>query len=196
MLRHRRRASLKGTRMAGTDYDGFEAIFRIIAAGEEPETFAIEVITFHAAVEYELGIVLHKLLPNPDKILTGKPKLSFPHKAKLLEALWQKDQADADKLGAVLRALQDLRDAVAHKDNIPLKSHKANLSQAFRGIEPSSGDDPSMMEIAQGICVFMADDIGTLAEAKKTMSGLNEIVNVKMPTALGRKHHADDGNAK
>ena len=178
--------------MAGADYDGIEAIFRIAAAGKEPETFAIEVVTFHAAVEYELEVILRKLLRYPDKILTGKPKLSFAHKAKLLEAVWQKDPADADRLGAVLKALQDLRDAVAHKDNIPLKSHKANLTLAFREIEPGADDDPSMMEIAQGISMFMADDAGTLEQFKEAIGGLDRLVNVTLPNVLGHKRPKQD----
>lgn len=171
--------------MAGADYDGIEAVFRIAKKGEQLDTFAIEVLTFHAAVEYELEQVIRKLLPYPDKLFGKGPKLSFPHKARLLCALWQKDPNDADKLNAVLKALEDLRNEVAHQGDIPLKSHKAKLTQAFREIEPATGDDASMLEIAQGISMFIADDAGTLAEFKATLDAFDNLVNERLPKALG-----------
>lgn len=166
--------------MAGVDYDGIEAIFRIAKKGEEFDTFAIEVLTFHAAVEFELDEVLRNMLRHPDKLLKGKPKLSFPHKAKLVAAMWQNDPDDADKLNLVLRAFQDLRDEIAHPSPGSLKTHKANLVHAFRGIEPEAGDDPSMLEIAQGISMFLANDAGTLAEFRGMMGALGNLVS-KMP---------------
>jgi len=174
--------------MAGADYNGIEALFRIAKKGEVLDTFAIEVLTFHAAVEHELGVVLRKLLPHPDMILTGQPKLSFPHKSRLLCALWRRDPADAEKLNTVLKALEDLRNEVAHPgDNNRLKSCKATLTQAFRKIEPSAGDDPSMLMIAQGISMFIADDAGTLADFKATLDAFDVVVNEQMPAVLGAK---------
>jgi len=167
--------------MAGADYNGIEGIFRIAEAGLKPDTFAVEVLTFHAAVEFELEVILRQLLPYPDKLLKGSPKLSFAHKAKLLLALWRKDPNDADKLGKVLKAFQDLRDAVAHKDDIPLRGHKANLIKAYNEIEPECTDDPSMLEIAQGISMFMADDGDTLDMFFGAMDKLGKLVNEDMP---------------
>ena len=74
---------------------------------------------------------------------------------------------------------------VAHQGDIPLKSHKAKLDRAFREIEPNADDDPSMLEIAQGISMFIADDLGTLADFSKTLSALSVLVNEKMPAAIG-----------
>lgn len=167
--------------MAGADYDGIEAIFRIAKKGEVLDTFAIEVLTFHAAVEYELETVLRKLLPHPDKLFGKGPKLSFPHKARLLCALWQNDPADADKLNLVLKALEDLRNEVAHQGERSLKCHKAKLAEAFRLIEPRASGDPSMLEIAQGISMFIADDPSTLADFYDTLEAFDALVNVKMP---------------
>lgn len=178
--------------MAGAHYDGIEAIFRIAKKGEVLDTFAIEVLTFHAAVEYELEVVLRKLLPHPDKLFGKGPKLSFPHKGRLLCAMWQKDPNDADKLNRVLKALEDLRNEVAHQGDIPLKSHKANLAQAFREIEPNAGDDPSMLEIAQGISMFIADDAGTLADFYETLGAFDVLVNEKMPAVLGAARSEKD----
>ncbi|WP_370194285.1 MULTISPECIES: hypothetical protein [Aurantimonas] len=171
--------------MAGAHYDGIEAIFRIAKKGEILDTFAIEVLTFHAAVEYELEVVLRKLLPHPDKLFGKGPKLSFPHKARLLCAMWKKDPADADKLNSVLKALEDLRNEVAHQGENPLKTYKAKLTKAFRQIEPSAGDDPSILEIAQGISMFIADDAGTLSDFRETLVAFDILVNGKMPAALG-----------
>lgn len=179
--------------MAGAHYDGIEAIFRIAKKGEVLDTFAIEVLTFHAAVEHELEVVLRKLLPHPDKLFVGKgPKLSFPHKARLLCAMWQKEPADADKLNRVLKALEDLRNEVAHQGDIPLKTYKANLAQAFGEIEPNAGDDPSMLEIAQGISMFIADDAGTLADFHETLNAFDVLVNEQMPAVLGAARPAKD----
>lgn len=88
--------------MAGMDYDGIAGILRVLEAGERPETFAIEVITFHAAIEHEIEIALSKIIPRPDAMFTGTPKLNFAHKAKILNALWQRNTEDADKLSKVL----------------------------------------------------------------------------------------------
>lgn len=178
--------------MAGADYNGIEAIFRIAKKGEVLDTFAIEVLTFHAAVEHELEVVLRKLLPYPDKLFGRGPKLSFPQKARLLAAMWQKDPADADRLNTVLRALEDLRNEVAHQGDIPLKSYKAKLTQAYREIEPKAGDDPSMLEIAQGISMFIADDAGTLADFHETLSAFSVLVNERMPAALGAAEPQQD----
>lgn len=144
--------------MGAAEYDGIEGIFRIFDAGRRPQTFAVEVLTFHAAVEYELGVVLRDLLPNPDELLSGKPKLNFAMKARLLCALWKGDPADAARLNAVLRAFENLRNEVAHPGGGSLKGVKANLTQAFLTIRPNASDDPSMLEIAQGISLFIAGD--------------------------------------
>ncbi|WP_288806355.1 hypothetical protein [uncultured Novosphingobium sp.] len=158
--------------MRDPDYDGIEGIFRIAEAGSVLNPFAIEVLTYHAAVEYELDFVLNRLLPHPEKILKGRPKLSFPHKARLLAALWPYDPSDADKLNNVLKAFQDLRDEIAHPGGTDaLAASKAKLDDAFRGIEPEAGSEPSMLEIAQGISMFIAND-GTLADFHNALDGL------------------------
>jgi len=110
--------------MAGVDYNGIEAIFRIAKKDEVLGTFAIEGLIFHAAVEHELEGVLRKLLPHPDELFGRGPKFSFPHKARLLCAMWQRDPEDADKLNGGIEGLEDLRNEVAHQGDIPLKSHK------------------------------------------------------------------------
>lgn len=170
--------------MAGMDYDGIAGVLRVLQAGQKPETFAIEVITFHAAIEYEIEIAISKVIPRPEVMFTGTPKLGFAHKAKILNALWQRNGRDADKLAKVLHAFQNLRDAVAHSDRKEIKACNTNLTIAYREIAQNDSDAYSILEVAQGICLFMAD--GTAVDdLMATFSALDELVNEAMPRALG-----------
>jgi hypothetical protein len=170
--------------MAGMDYDGIAGVLRVLEAGQKPETFAIEVITFHAAIEHEIEIALRKIIPRPDALFTGTPKLGFAHKAKLLNALWQREGEDADTLAKVLHAFQNLRDAVAHSDRKEIKGCNTNLTVAYRAIAKNDSDDYPILEVAQGICLFMADGT-TVDELKATFAALGKLVNEDMPRALG-----------
>jgi hypothetical protein len=171
--------------MAGTDYNGIEGLFRILAAGDKTEdTFAIEVLTFHAALEHEINVVLSHLLNRPDAILKGKVRLSFPQKAKLLVALWKGDPETADKLNEVLKAFEDLRNEVAHMGDGSLKSLKASLDAAYREIVPTAGDDTELLEIAQGTAVYMADG-SDLQDFKGVLVGLDKLVNEDLMKILG-----------
>lgn len=172
--------------MAGMEYDGIGGILRVLEAGEKPETFAIEVITFHAAIEHEIEIALTKILPRPDALFSGTPKLGFAHKAKILNALWQRDGRDADKLAKVLHAFQNLRDAVAHTDRKAIKACNANLTVAYREIAQNDSDDYPILEVAQGICLFLADGT-TVDELKATLAALGKLVNEDLPGALGAR---------
>lgn len=179
--------------MAGADYNGIEGLIRIAAAGEKlDDTFAIEVLAFHAALEIEIDIALRGLLIRPDAILKAKGKrLSFPQKAQLLVAVWKGAPEKADKLNAVLKAFEDLRNEVAHMGEEPLKSWKAKLDAAFRGIEPETGDDPTLYEIAQGTAFYM-DDGNSARDFGAAMHGLDKLVNVTMPKVFGVKDEAND----
>lgn len=180
--------------MAGADYNGIEGLLRIAAAGEKLEdTFAIEVLAFHAALEYELEVVLRGLLPRPDAILKkmGRNKLSFPQKAKLIVSLWKGDPEKADKLNGVLWAFEDLRNEIAHMGDIPLKSWKAKLDAAFREIEPNCEEEPSMLEITQGTAFYMMDG-ASVDEFVAVMDGLDNLVNVRFPSIFGKAGDKDE----
>jgi hypothetical protein len=170
--------------MAGIEYDGIEGVLRVHQAGEERETFAIEVITFHAAIEHELEVALTKIIPRPDVLFGGKPKWSFAHKAKLLQAMWRGSPNDADKLAEVLRAFQNLRDAVAHNDRKEIKSCNTNLTIAFRKIASEFSDDYSMIDVAQGICLFLADG-KTEEDVRAAFGQLDKLINEKLPKVFG-----------
>jgi hypothetical protein len=159
----------------------------MLEAGKLPDMTAIEVITYHAAIEREIELVLRKVLPHPDAILKGSPSLNFAQKAKLLIATWQGKDENADKLAKVLHALQNLRNAVAHSDgHDEIKACNTNLSIAFREIAGRQDDDYPIHEVAQGICLFMADG-STIEQWENTFDALHELVNVKLPAALGAK---------
>jgi hypothetical protein len=179
--------------MAGVVYDGIGGVRRVIEAGNQPDDFAVEVLTFHAAVEREIELVLERLLPRGDVLFTGSPKLNFGHKAKVLNAAWRKNPADAEKLAKVLHAFQSLRDAVAHSDRQQIKSCNAGLMQAYRQIAPEIGDEVPIQEVAQGICLFLADG-STVAELKAVFEGLDRLANRKMPRATGASQGAARSN--
>jgi len=170
--------------MAGIDYDGIAGILRVHEAGEKRETFAIEVITFHAAIEHELEVALGKIIPRSNVLFDGKPKMSFSHKAKLLQALWKGKPEDADKLAGVLKAFQDLRDAVAHYDARNIKSCKTNLTIAFWEISGTKEDDYTVLQIAQGICLFLSDG-HSLDDVVAALGQLDTLINEDLPRALG-----------
>lgn len=178
--------------MAGADYNGIEGLIRIATVGNKlDDTFALEVLAFHASLEVELDTVLRSLLIRPDAILKAKGKrLSFPQKAQLLVALWKDDPEKADKLNAVLKAFEDLRNEVAHMGDEPLKSWKAKLDAAFREIEPDTGDAPSLSEIAQGTAFYMADG-SSAADFAAAMNGLDKLVNTTMPKVFGNNIEAN-----
>lgn len=174
--------------MAGVEYDGIAGIMRVLEAGDQPDTFAIEVITYHAAIESELEVVLQKLMsPRPELLFSGKPKLSFALKAKLLQATWPKKPEDADKLAGVLHAFQDLRDAVAHNDRKQIKACNTNLTIAYREIAHGDSDDYPVLEVAMGICLFLADGPPDPEETEKLRKGfeaLGKFLKDDLPKAL------------
>lgn len=161
--------------MAGAEYNGVEGILRIKDAAGRQDTAAPEILTLHAAVESELDVVLKRLMPFPEKIFSKGPQLSFALKARLLAALWKKDPADADKLNAVLKAFEDLRNSIAHPGHGSTKTLKAKLDEAYRKIDASAGDDPAMFEIAVGICAFMTDDPDAVEVFRKVLAEFNKL---------------------
>jgi len=166
--------------MAGADYDGIGGVLRMHKAGEKPDTFAIEVVTFHAAIESELELVISKLVNRPDELFSTSPKMSFGHKVNLMRAVWDGDPAKADIIHAVLHRFQDVRNAVAHPDPKQIKSCVAGLMQAYRKVDTSIDDEVSILEVAQGICLFMQDG-STVTELKNAFEKLDYLVNISMP---------------
>jgi hypothetical protein len=169
--------------MAGADYDGIGGVMRILKSGQKPSAFAIEVVTYHAAVESELELIIASLLNRPHELFQSSPRLSFGHKANLLKAVWNGDPKQADIITEVLHRFQMLRNAIAHTDNNQIKPCVAGLTQAYREIDDTIGDEVSILEVAQGICLFMQDG-SNVSDLKTIFQGLDKLANVSIPEAL------------
>lgn len=50
----------------------------------------------------------------------------------------------------------------------------------------NDSDDYPILEVAQGICLFMADGT-TVDDLKATFAALDKLVNIDMPRALGAR---------
>lgn len=176
--------------MAKVDYDGFAGIHRIAKAEATIDQRAAVILTFHAALEREVDVVLAALLPHGDKIR----HFGYGHKIDVLAAAWKAEPEDGEKLYKVLFRFNELRNAVAHGDRADLvEAALKRLLDAYIQIAPDSGYDVEIAEVAQGICAFMADgptirEFGAMAEA------LDRLVNVTMPAALAFKPQ-DEGGA-
>ncbi|WP_162182335.1 hypothetical protein [Neorhizobium galegae] len=148
-------------------------------------TFAVEVLTYHAALELEVDAVLKKLLPFAEKITEGRGRLGFQHKVSVLGAAWLGKPASADKLTVALIRFNDLRNAVAHNDGKQVRACMEGLRKACRSIDKDLPADASILALSQAICAYMGDE--NLAKMLKLLEILDEIVNVRMPKALGGK---------
>lgn len=170
--------------MAGAHYDGIAGIFRVTESGGKPDPFAVEVLAYHGAIESEIERIISGLVERPDELFTAPPRLTFGHKVNVLRAVWNGEPGQADKICPVLLRLNDLRNAVAHTDPKEIKGCLAGLINAYRKIDNSIGDEVSLLEVMQGICLFFQDgpnvtEINAMAEA------LDELVNVTLPKAFG-----------
>lgn len=172
--------------MAGAHYDGIAGVMRLIEAGKEPDTFAVEVVTYHAVIESEIEAVISELVPRPEGLFTTSPRMSFGHKIHLLKALWAGAPDQADKLCAVLRRFQEVRNAVAHPDPKQIKGCVAGLTHAYREIDPTIGDEADILEVAQGICLFLQDG-SNVTELKALFDGLGQLVNSGIPKVISGK---------
>jgi len=141
--------------MSGVGYDFLEGIHRMLKASEHLDQFAVEVITYHAALEAEINLVLGRMVPRGEKVVNGP--LGLNHKVTILNAAWPGKGEDADKICAVLVAFIDLRNAVAHPDQKRVQTRLQNLRTAYREIDAEAGEETGVLEIAQGICAFLGD---------------------------------------
>lgn len=142
---------------------------------------AAVILTFHAALEREIDVVLAALLPHPDKLKKG---FGFANKIDVLAAAWKGDSEAGDRLHLVLRRFNDLRNSVAHGDTIEeVERWLIKLLNAYRAIDPYVDMHVGIGEMAQGICSFMADG-PTPREITEVAQALDQLVNVTMPAAL------------
>ena len=168
--------------MAKVDYDGFAGIHRMAEAEATVDQRSAVILTFHAALEREIDVVLASLLPRPDKLKKG---FGFANKIDVLAAAWRGDPESGDKLHLVLRRFNDLRNSVAHGDALDeVERWLTKLLDAYRLVYPDVDVHIEIGEMAQGICSFMADGPSP-KQLIETIAALDHLVNVAMPAALG-----------
>ena len=152
---------------------------------------AAVILTFHAAIEREIDVVLAALLPRPDKLKRG---FGFANKIDVLAAAWKGNADAGDRLHLVLRRFNDLRNSVAHGDTIEeVERWLTKLISVYRAIDPDVDPNVEIGEMAQGICSFMADG-PSIREIVKVAEALNQFVNVTMPKLAFRA--SDEHGAK
>lgn len=177
--------------LAKVDYDGFAGIHRMAQAEATVDQRAAVILTFHAALEREIDVVLAALLPRADKLKKG---FGFANKIDVLAAAWKGDPDAGDRLHLVLRRLNDLRNSVAHGDTIEeVERWLTKLLDAYRAIDPDVDVHVEIGEMAQGICSFMADG-PTPSDIVKVAEALDQLVNVTMPATLAFRI-PDEGGA-
>lgn len=175
--------------MAQVNYDGFAGIHRMAQAEGTVDQRAAVILTYHAALEREIDVVLGALLPHGQKV----KHFGYGHKIDVLAAAWKGDPESGDKLYWVLFRFNELRNAVAHGDRADLvEGSLGRLLDAYRAIDAKADVHVEIGEVAQGICSFMADG-PTITEFTAVADALDKLVNVSMPgaTAFVVKDAAD-----
>ena len=109
----------------------------------------------------------------------------YGHKIDVLAATWKGEPDAGEKLYRALFRFNELRNAVAHGDRTDLvEGSLTRLLDAYRAIDPEAGEHIKIGELAVGICSFMADGPGP-KQLLDMFEGLDKLVNVTMPAALG-----------
>ncbi|KQM57142.1 MULTISPECIES: hypothetical protein [unclassified Sphingomonas] len=168
--------------MAKVDYDGFAGIHRLAEAEATIDQRSAVILTYHAALEREIDVVLSGLLPRPEKL---RKNLGFANKIDVLAAAWRGEPEAGDNLHLVLRRFNDLRNSVAHGDTLEeVEGWLTKLIDAYRAIDAEVDVHVEVGELAQGICAYMAD--GPLPrEVIAVADALDHLVNVTWPRAFG-----------
>lgn len=141
--------------MGRIDYDRLEGLRRLGEARAKLDDRAGTILNYHAALEREMDIVLTRLLPRADR-LRG---LGFGHKVSVLHAAWRGPEEAGDKLCAALFRFNELRNAVAHGDEVEkVEAKLAMLAEAFDAILPGAGEITDVELIAAGLVGYFADE--------------------------------------
>ncbi|HEX8578740.1 MAG TPA: hypothetical protein VF655_04005 [Allosphingosinicella sp.] len=160
--------------MAKADYDHFAGLGRLVKAAATVDQRAAVILTYHAALEREVDVVLGRLLPRGDRL---PRRLGFGHKIEVLAAAWRGAEVAGDRLYNVLFRFNELRNAVAHGDRIDLvEDSLERLLGTYRLMIPDAVTEGiEIAEVAAGICGFMADG-PTPRELVGSFKGLKDIV--------------------
>lgn len=140
--------------MGRIDYDRLEGLRRLGQAKAKLDDRAGAILNYHAALEREIDIVLARLLPRADR-LRG---LGFGHKLSVLHAAWRGPEDAGDKLCHALFRFNELRNAVAHGDDLKKIDQKLRmLAEAFDAILPGTAEITDVELISAGMVGYFAD---------------------------------------
>ena len=141
--------------MGRIDYDRLAGLRRLGEAKAKLDDRAGTILTYHAALEREMDIVLARLLPRSDR-LKG---LGFGHKLSVLHAAWRGSDEAGDKLCHALFRFNELRNAIAHGDRAKEVDEKFTLlAEAFDAILPGVAEIGDAELIAAGLVGYLADE--------------------------------------
>ena len=167
--------------MADEKYNPYEGFHRVALAAENLNTEAVEVVTFHFALEREIEIVLSKRLTRTDKI----SRLGFINKAAVLHSMWHDTATSADRLYKVLHDFNELRNAFAHNNVERVDACRRNLIDAYRTIDPNATEPVGYAAITQSVCAFMGGG-PTPDEFREIANSLSKLVNETLPKASAK----------
>jgi len=141
--------------MGRINYDRLAGLRRLGEAKAKLDDRAGAILTYHAALEREIDIVLSRLLPHADR-MRG---LGFGHKLSVLQAAWRGPEEAGDKLCHALFRFNELRNAIAHGDLAREVDGKlALLARALDAILPGTAEITDVELIAAGLIGYLADE--------------------------------------
>ncbi|MGV1762785.1 hypothetical protein [Rhizobium rhizogenes] len=156
--------------MGNVGYNSIVGLLRVTEAGrKKPDPFVTDVLTYHAALEYEMDEFLSLSLPNSGRLQSDR--FGFQHKISLIGASWRGTADSCDKLTKALIRFNDLRNSVAHNDSeAVVQKHLLRLREATRTFVPTLPAAADVPSIAVYICAFMDDDTTALQTATEIMT--------------------------
>lgn len=166
---------LGGATMGNVGYNSLVGLLRVTEAGrKKPDPFVTDVLTYHAALEFEMDQFLALSLPNSGR-LQG---FGFQQKISLIGASWRGTRDSCDKLTKALIRFNDLRNSVAHNDSeAEVQRHLLRLREATRAFAPTLPATADVTIIAVCICAFMDDNPKALQTAMEIMGFFRELAN-------------------
>ncbi len=167
--------------MAGVNYDQFAGLSRLAAAASTIDQRAAVVLTYHAAIEREIDLVLADILPRADRLR----RFGYGHKIDVLGAAWKGNPTAGDKLYDVLFKFNELRNAVAHGDRADMVDQVlARLIASYRDMIPDADTHIEIDAMVAGVIGFMADGPSP-NELGKMFGSLDDVVNRIIPNMFG-----------
>ena len=137
-----------------------EAHHRWVTSDISYDPRAVDVILVYTLLEAELDALLDRM----QAVRKTREKDSFFHKAKALHKQWKDDPDRGKRIFECLMALNMARTWAAHPEKGPLDAKVEDLVQAFKEIDPQTGDDYeySLEEIGMRLMIVLAQSHGGL----------------------------------